>query len=267
MGKFCYGPFASRRLGLSLGVNVLGEQKRCTFNCVYCEDGRTIGNELVDPNYIVDIKPVGFYEEILPILTNLRRDLDSVTFGYNGEPTLNPHMKDFLEIVRGIQKELAPNPGDKFPIATIFTNSTTVTRPEIRQTLTRFDLVLGKLDVGTPSDLQRVHRPHPNIPSLDEITRGLAALKQELPSGHKLALQTLIFTSRDYARPNFRKIEVPRWIERVLEIQPDIVQLYSIARTPAEPFVIAVSKEALQQIKLQLLARAGKDTTMDVRVY
>ncbi len=267
MTKFCYGPFASRRLGLSLGVNVLGEQKRCTYNCVYCEAGRTTGNELVAPNYIADIKPEGFREEIKPILRNLLRDLDSITFGYNGEPTLNPHLEEFLQVVREIQKEVAPRSGDKFPTVTIFTNSTTITRPEIRHTLAQFDLILGKLEVGTSSDLHRVHRPHPNVPSLDAITRGLATLKQELSPGHKLALQTLIFTTRNYASVNFKEIDVPMWIERVIAIRPDIVQLYSVARTPAEPFVTAVGRETLQKIKDQLLAKLGTVSSIDVRVY
>ncbi len=267
MLKFCYGPFASRRLGLSLGVNVLGEQKRCTFNCMYCEAGRTVGNKLVPPTYIADIKPEGFCEEIKPILKNLQRDLDSITFGYNGEPTLNPHLGEFLQIVREIQRDLAPNPGDKFPIATLFTNSSTVTHSEIRHTLAQFDLILAKFEVGTQADLQRVNRPHSEVPSLAELTRGLAALKQEIPPGHKLALQTLIFTTRDSVKANFREIDLPAWIERVLAINPDIVQLYSVARTPAEPFVIAQSGEVLQQIRSQLVARAGKISSIDVRVY
>ncbi len=267
MSKFCYGPFASRRLGLSLGVNVLGEQKRCTFNCVYCETGRTTGNELVPPTYIADIKAEGFREEVKPILTNLQRDLDSITFGYNGEPTLNPHLEEFLHIVREIQKEIAPRPGDKFPTVTIFTNSTTITRPEIRHALAQFDLILGKLEVGTPADLHRIHRPHPKVPSLDEITHGLAAFKQELPPGHKLAIQTLIFTTREYACATFREIDLPMWIERVIAIRPDIVQLYSVARTPAEPFVVAVAKDILQKIKMQLLAKVGQDSSIDVHVY
>jgi len=267
MSKFCYGPFSSRRLGLSLGVNVLGELKRCTFNCVYCEAGRTIGNELVPPDYIVDIRPEGFREEVKPILINLQRDLDSFTFGYNGEPTLNPHLGEFLQIAREIKKEIAPGPGDKFPTVTIFTNSTTVTQPEIRQTLSQFDLILAKLDVGTPSDLRRVHRPHPNIPSLDEISQGLVALKQELPPGHKLAIQTLIFTTRDNLKGKFREIDIPAWIERIIAVQPHIVQLYSVARIPAEPFVMAVPTDVLQWIKSQLLARVRNLESMDVRVY
>ncbi len=226
-----------------------------------------MGNELVPPNYIADIKPEGFREEVQPILKNLQRDLDSITFGYNGEPTLNPHLGEFLQIVREIQKEIAPGPGNKFPTVTIFTNSTTITRPEIRHTLAQFDLILGKLEVGTPADLHRVHRPHPKVPSLDEITRGLAALKQELLPGHKLALQTLIFTTREYACATFREIDIPMWIESVVAIRPDIVQLYSVARTPAEPFVAAVANDTLQKIKTQLLAKIGTGSSIDVRVY
>ena len=94
--EYTYGPFQSRRLGLSLGVNVLSNYKLCTFNCVYCEIGLTVKDNLVSPKYRINLPPSpNFRKELISILKFFPH-LNSITFGYNGEPTLNENLLDFL---------------------------------------------------------------------------------------------------------------------------------------------------------------------------
>jgi wyosine [tRNA(Phe)-imidazoG37] synthetase (radical SAM superfamily) len=152
-----------------------------------------------------------------------------------------------------------------FPLMTVFTNSTTLDNPEVRATLAQFDLILAKLDVGTQEDLDRVNRPHPGVHRVEDIVQGLTALKQELPAGHKLAIQSLFYWLADGAEGD--PVDIPAWVEQILAIQPDVVQIYSIARSPAEPDVIPVSQEMLASIEARLRERAGADTTIDIKVF
>ncbi|MHA1733889.1 MAG: radical SAM protein [Promethearchaeota archaeon] len=264
---FCYGPFMSRRLGLSLGVNVLfngASSKRCTYSCVYCEIGRTRDNELTGPDHVVDVKPGGFREELAPILSNLP-EIDSVTFGYNGEPTLNPNLGAFLDVALEVRDSLGR---DRVPKMTVFTNSSTVTRPEVRKTLARFDLVLAKLDVGTQADFLRVDRPHGQVPPIGEIVKGLTSLKSEVEAPHQLALQSLFFSSSNpKVVGNDQPASVAAWASQVERISPYMVQIYTIAREPAEKFVRALSKQKLNEIGTVLRARLGPGSSTEILVF
>lgn len=263
--RFTFGPVASRRLGKSLGVDVLGKPKHCTFNCTYCEIGRTAGKSLVAPDFVVDIPPNGFREEIKIVLAEKGCDLDHITFGYNGEPTLNPHLGEYLAIAREVQVEILATDGDPFPLMTVFTNSTTLSNPAVRNTLAQFDLILAKLDVGTQEDLDRVNRPHSRTPPIEEIADGLATLKRELPMGHKLAIQSLFYWLLNGGEGD--PVDISTWIEQILTIQPDIVQIYSVARSPAEPDVVPVSRALLASIETRLRKYAGPESEMEIHVY
>ncbi|HMF31957.1 MAG TPA: radical SAM protein [Candidatus Lokiarchaeia archaeon] len=262
---FTFGPVNSRRLGRSLGVDVLGTDKHCTFNCSYCEIGRTAGKGFVGPDFVVDITPEGFREEMEPLIEKIWQKIDYITFGYNGEPTLNPHLGEFLAITREIQAGIMANEEGTFPTITVFTNSTTLSNPEVRSTLAQFDLILAKLDVGTQDDLERVNRPHPGVPRIEEIVEGLISLKNELPPGHKLAIQSLFFRLMNMGEGD--PVDIAAWCEQILAIQPDIVQIYSVARSPAEPDVIPVSQEMLASIEARLRERAGNNSPIEIRTY
>jgi wyosine [tRNA(Phe)-imidazoG37] synthetase (radical SAM superfamily) len=143
--EYTYGPYPSRRLGLSLGVNVLPTTKTCTFDCVYCEIGRT--EKLVDSDFRLSLPPSRNFEKELRDILKFFPHLDSITFGYNGEPTLNDNLIDFYEIAFKVRENLQWKKDP--PLITIFTNSTTLNSREVRKTLANFDLVLAKLDAAT----------------------------------------------------------------------------------------------------------------------
>ena len=131
MREYTYGPFRSRRLGLSLGINVLANYKLCTYNCVYCEIGLTKKENLASPNYRIKLPPSSnFRKELKSILTYVPH-LNSITFGYNGEPTLNENLLDFLEIAADVRSKLTWT--NEKPLLTLFTNSSTLHDEKIRE--------------------------------------------------------------------------------------------------------------------------------------
>jgi len=249
---YTYGPFRSRRLGLSLGINVLPNYKLCTFNCVYCEIGITEELNLASPDFRIKLPPsTSFRKELISILTHVPH-LDSITFGYNGEPTLNENLLDFLKIAIDVRKKL--NWSKQKPKLTLFTNSSTLHFDEIRERVKQFEFVLAKLDVATNEDFKRSNRPHLNSPDIETVIDSLVKLRHEMTENHELAIQTLIFNSyKDDFTPNNNLKNLKKLADAIKRIKPNIVQIYSIARIPAEYFVYAIDddekKEVVKYIK------------------
>ncbi|MFX1353067.1 MAG: radical SAM protein [Promethearchaeota archaeon] len=241
--KYTYGPFHSRRLGLSLGVDVLPIQKICTFNCVYCEIGPTI--QLVSPEYRFRAPPSHQFRHELKDIFKHFPHLDSITFGYNGEPTLNENLLDFYNITTNVRAETKWN--NENPKITIFTNSSTIYSQEIRERLLNFDLVIAKLDTATNLDFYRTNRPHKNI-DINLIIDSLIKLKKNMKKS-KLAIQCLIYNSyRADFISNDNNVNIEKLALTIKKINPDIVQIYSIARIPAQFFVYSIDIERKKEI-------------------
>ncbi|MHA2038221.1 MAG: radical SAM protein [Promethearchaeota archaeon] len=244
---YTYGPFQSRRLGLSLGINVLPNYKLCTFNCVYCEIGITERDNLVSSDFRIKLPPLpSFRKELISILTHVPH-LDSITFGYNGEPTLNENLLDFYMIALEVRSRLDWT--KKKPKLTIFTNSSTLHYDTIAEKVKQFEVVLAKLDVGTKEDFNRTNRPHKNSPSIQTVINALAKLKQLMPKDHKLTIQTLVYNSyRDDVTPNNNNENVKALAQAIKKIKPDFVQIYSTARIPAEYYVYSIDDNRKNEI-------------------
>jgi len=263
--EYTYGPFQSRRLGLSLGVNVLGNYKLCTYNCVYCEIGLTQKENLVSPNFGISSPPSpNFRKELISILKYVPH-LNSITFGYNGEPTLNDNLLDYLKIAKDVRRELIWNNGE--PILTLFTNSSALYIDRIRERVKHFELVLAKLDAANTVDFSRTNRPHHDTPNIGIIIDSLIKLKQELPKEHKLAIQCLIFNSykEDFIPNNNSKniVDVAHALKR---IKPNIVQIYSTARIPAEYFVYAIDDNRKREIAA-IFKEIIDDNKIEINIY
>ena len=251
MREYTYGPFQSRRLGLSLGVNILSNYKLCTFNCVYCEIGLTNKENFVSPEFRIKLPPsLNFRKELISILKYVPH-LNSITFGYNGEPTLNEKLLDFLKVASDVRDKL--NWTKEKPTLTLFTNSSTLYFNEIREKVKQFELVLAKLDVATDEDFKRTNRPHSKSPGIETIIESLIRLRQEMPSEHQLAIQCLIYNSyrKDFISNNNTQ-NLNKLAHALKKIRPDIVQIYSTARIPAEYFVYAIDDEEKREILKQL---------------
>lgn len=257
--KFTYGPFKSRRLGLSLGIDVLPQSKKCTFNCVYCEIGNTKPNQLVSPEITFTSPPPKGFRKELNSLFKYIKDLDSITFGYNGEPTLNENLEEFFRIAYSVRNKIKWK--DKVPKLTLFTNSSTLYKKEVRKRMRNFDLILAKLDTATQDDFLRTNRPHQDVPSINQIIESIAKLKKELSEKNELAIQSLLYQSykNDFIS-NTNEKNIQSLANAINKINPNLVQLYSIARIPAEYYVYALDEDKLKKIAKKLRKSVSSET-------
>ncbi len=167
--------------------------------------------------------------------------VDSITFSGNGEPTLHPDLAAIIERTKALQKTYFPQAK-----LAILSNSSTVSRKEVRDTLEMLDLRIMKLDAGREDILTQLNRPTPPL-YLGEIVGGLKKLREVI-------LQSLFVQGRvTNADPN----SVRDWVEKVKEIQPILVQVYTLDRVPAEKRLWKVNLPTLQWIARQTYWRAG----------
>jgi len=245
--EYTYGPFQSRRLKLSLGVDVLPKNKICTYDCVYCEIGATGKSRLVSPKFRIRAPPSNNFRKELISIMKFVPHLNSITFGYNGEPTLNENLLDFYEVAYEVRENLKWT-NDK-PQLTLFTNSSTLNFEEVMERVKKFDLILAKLDAGDQENFKRINLPHEDVPEIEIIIESLVKLKKELPKENRLAIQCLICNSYldDYISNNNPE-NIIKLANAIKKIKPDLVQIYSIARIPAQYFVFAIDEDRKKQI-------------------
>jgi wyosine [tRNA(Phe)-imidazoG37] synthetase (radical SAM superfamily) len=244
--EIIYGPVNSRRLGRSLGINLLpARSKVCSFDCVYCQYGRTRVKTLAPG-------PEGFPtlgEVITAVETALTSgpDFDHFTFSGNGEPTLHPQWPEIVEAVRQLRDRHRPAAR-----LTLLSNSSTAARPAVRATLARLDVPIMKLDAGDETTLAAINCPTSGI-SLEAIVEGLA----QVPG---LVIQTVMVEG---AVINCAGPALENWLDTLARLRPLRVQVYSTDRPVPEAGVERVPPERLQQIA----ARAVHQTGLDVRAY
>ena len=241
-----YGPVRSRRLGLSLGINLLPEDyKLCSFNCLYCQYGWTAQPTLDAIPALKDLpRPIEVtdtLEKAFKSIVRKRLKVDAITFSGNGEPTLHPDFAEIVEATRILRDRYLP----QVKLA-ILSNSSTVTRQEICVALNRLDLRIMKLDAGSEEIIHQLNGPAPPF-YLKDIVTGLKGLKDVI-------LQSLFVQGRiTNADPD----SVALWIESVREIHPMLVQLYTLDRVPADHRIWKVNLPTLEWIASQVRWRAG----------
>lgn len=233
-----FGPVWSRRLGESLGINLLPANKKlCTFNCVYCECGLTPKG----------ITPSGFpaagevkntLERKLLQMKENNEYLDSITFAGNGEPTLHPEFPRIMDDAVGIRNFYYP----KANIA-VLSNATRIDRPDIFNALLKADLNILKLDSAIEETLYTINCPRGNFSISDII--------QLLKQFHgKVIIQTL-FLRGSYNGihiDNTTEREVKEWLAALEQIHPEMVMIYSIARDTAIPGLEGINQKELEII-------------------
>ncbi len=237
--KIVFGPVKSRRLGVSLGINLLPLSKKyCNFDCLYCECG---WSHLM-PVKKGDIPRRKDVAEALKItLSEMKADRktpDVITFAGNGEPTMHP---DFAGIARDtvtIRDEFFP--GCRI---TLLTNAALLHVEKIRKAISLLDVNILKLDTAVESTFERLNRPSPGI-TLNRIIRNLAGYY-----GPK-TVQTLFIRGRNSFRDidNTTTAELEALLEAYRLIQPESIMVYTFDRdTPAEDLV-KISEEELEDI-------------------
>jgi Fe-S oxidoreductases len=244
-GQIAYGPIHSRRLGTSLGMEIMPlEHKLCTFNCVYCECG---WNESVSHPQLPSRKEV--YEALEAKLQALRKEdihLDVITFSGNGEPTLHP---DFL----GIIEDTCALRDRYYPTAkvSVLSNSTQLGREDVVQALKRCDNRILKLDAGTDEMMRRIDLPVNSSLTVETIVGWLQQFSGDF------VLQTCFLRGEHNGLTidNTTKEELQAWYQAVDRLQPKQIMIYVIDRKTPEESLEKISREQMEQIAAPLIQK------------
>ncbi len=237
--EIAFGPIHSRRLGNSLGLNLLPtKEKICTFNCIYCECGWTLENHSEAKEYYPLNTVMEAIEHKLQECQAANTPIDSITFSGNGEPTLHPHFGDIINGLLKLRDQYYPQ-----AVITCLTNSTQLSRSDVFDALLKIENPMLKLDAGSEEMFQTINKP--TIPiHLDEIRENLFRF------GQRAIIQSMFLkgTVDNKEFDNSNEENVKAWLNDIRKINPKRVLIYSLDReTPAKQLV-KFSKEKLEQI-------------------
>lgn len=233
-----YGPVSSRRLGCSLGVNLLpGNRKACNFNCAYCQYGWTpVGAIATQRTWPAPVAVALAVEGAL----RRNRAIDCITLAGNGEPTLHPGFGETVERLRLVRDRLAPG----VRIA-VLSNSSTLGRAAVVSALRRVDDRYMKLDAGDDGTLRRLNGARLRV---DAIVEGLQRLD-------RIVVQAMFVQSRGRL-DNTTPEAVNAWLHAIRRVGPSAVHLYTLDRTPASRRIEPVARPVLDAIA-SLVSGAG----------
>ncbi|QCI28076.1 radical SAM protein [Caminibacter pacificus] len=207
--KYIFGPVASRRFGMSLGVDLSPDKKRCNFDCIYCE---------LEPEKLVD-----FYDnppEVEEIMEDIKKavkryDFDFLTITSNGEPTLYPYLSELIDEIDKIKQFKT----------LILSNSSTINKKEIQEALKKLDIVKLSLDAVTPSIFKKIDRPHKSI-KIEDIIEGIKNFRKIYDK--ELIIEILVVKGINDKEDEFKKLN-----DVLKDINPDRVDISTIDRPPA----------------------------------
>ena len=228
-----YGPVFSRRLGNSLGINILPRAaKFCHSSCIYCQYGWTDSRAM-------RFAKLPSSKELLPEIEKAfiqkSRDKvlpDSVTFSGNGEPTLHPEFGNLVKAVKKLRDLYFP----KVPIG-VLSDSSRVHLSEVREALEELDERVMKLDAGDPITFQAINHPI--------VKRDFGAMIQGLSRLSRVTLQSLFLLE---PVDNTSQKALHHWLSALSRIHPVRLQIYTVSRDTADPRVKAVSLKRLEEI-------------------
>ncbi len=227
--NYVFGPVPSRRLGLSLGVDVI-PMKVCTLDCVYCEVGTTDKRALRRREYFPADAIIAEVEQALAA----HSALDHISFSGSGEPTLNSKLGEIIRAVKQLSS---------IPVAVI-TNGTLLSFEDVRYDLAAADVILPSLDAASQDVFEKIDRPHPQL-RIDQIIEGLREFRAE----YKGQIWLEIMFARGY---NDHEGEILKLRDAIALVHPDKVQLNTVIRPPSVPGVEPVSTQRLKEIQALL---------------
>lgn len=227
--EFLFGPVPSRRLGLSLGINII-PHKTCNYNCLYCEVGKTtnLTNKRQSFYSIEDIK-----KDFIDHVDKVGR-FDFITFSGSGEPTLNKDLGKLIEFVKSFHKA---------KIA-VLTNGSLLYLEEVRRDLYGADVVIPSLDAAVETTFKRINQPHKDL-NLQNIIEGLRLFVQEFKGEVWLEIV--------FAKGINNKDSDIEALKKAIEyISPKKVQIGTIERPPAFKGIEKLSNDELMHIYMAL---------------
>ncbi|MBN2484614.1 MAG: radical SAM protein [Bacteroidales bacterium] len=237
--KIIFGPVVSRRLGQSLGINLLPPDKKiCNFDCIYCECGLTDSPKAKLPSRQEVAEKL---EKVLSEFKQQNKAIDTITFAGNGEPTLHAEFGEIIDDTCHLR--------DKYfrsaKIA-LLTNSTTLGGKKIREAIKKIDLPILKLDSVKEETVKLLNNPLGNF----NLQNTIAILK----SMHRPIIQTMFVkgSCKGQTIDNTTKEELEPWLKTIAEINPSLVMIYTIARDTPFDTLQKVPVETLESIAAKL---------------
>lgn len=245
-----FGPVRSRRLGVSLGINLLpADGKVCTFDCLYCECGFNAAHRAHQPLPTREEVATAL-EERLKAMQAEGTAPDVLTFAGNGEPTIHPHFAEIIDDTLALRDKYFPQAK-----VSVLTNATLVTRPTVFEALKRVDNNILKLDTVDVEYIKFVDRP--------TATYNLEAIIERLASfGGNAVIQTMFMKGTVDGRSvdNTGDEYVLPWLETVKKIAPREVMIYTIDRETPQEGLQKATREELDRI-VALIKDAGIPAT------
>lgn len=240
-----FGPVRSRRLGLSLGVNLLPvESKLCNFDCIYCECGWNedhVGRRRF--NSREDVRDM--LRDTLQAMVVKGELPDVITFAGNGEPTMHPDFEPIIEDTIALRDQICPQAK-----VSVLSNATQIHREDVRRALLKVDNNILKLDSAFDSTVQLINKPQGSY----SVARTVELMK--LFEGNMI-LQTMFLRGEYLSKrvDNTTAEEVDAWLDIVAQIKPRQVMIYSLDRDTPCQTLEKVGREELLQIAAKLQAR------------
>ncbi len=215
-----FGPVKSRRLGLSLGVNLLPtDAKLCNFNCIYCECGWTLKGGAPKFNKREDVRRL-LGEKLREMVAD-GMPPDVITFAGNGEPTMHPDFEAVIDDTLMLRDEICPSAK-----VSVLSNATMIGRESVRRALLKVDNNILKLDSAFDETVRLLDNPQGTY-SVEQVVENMKLF------GGRLIIQTMF--TRGGGVDNTTPREVDAWLRLVDEIHPRSVMIYTIDRdTPCK---------------------------------
>jgi wyosine [tRNA(Phe)-imidazoG37] synthetase (radical SAM superfamily) len=236
--EIIFGPVSSRRLGVSLGINLLPtDYKFCTFNCVYCECGWTLKAEKkIQLPSREEVKAE--LEKVLQDYSEKGKEINSITFAGNGEPTIHPDFALVIDDTIELRNLWMPEAN-----ISVLSNASQLNKTKVTDALKKIDQNILKLDAGTEKTYRLINQAQEHI-KFDHIIDYLKSFDGNL------IIQTL-FIRGEYNGESFdntKDVEVNAWLQLLKEIQPQSVMLYPIERDTPTQGLKKVDQKTLNEI-------------------
>ena len=234
-----FGPIKSRRLGNSLGVNLLPKfRKICTFNCVYCECGWN--PEICDEKarFVTPQEYEQTLENALKELVGTPKEPNSITFSGNGEPTLHPDFPEIIDITIKLRDKYVPK-----AVISVLTNGTRIHDDRIFKALLKVDNNICKLDGGTLDVINKINLPNVKI----DIEKYIQCLQR---FDGQVIIQTLFLRGKHHNDniDNTTEDEINLWLEHLKKIKPRKTMIYVIDRETPEKNLEKLSSDEMSKI-------------------
>ena len=242
--EIAYGPIQSRRLGVSLGMEIMPlTHKLCTFDCVYCECGWN--QPISHPTLPTRAEVRSALETKLALMQKEKAPLDVITFSGNGEPTLHPQFLGIIQDTCMLRKQYYPNAK-----VSVLSNSTQLGRADVMKALRLCDNRILKLDSGTDQMMKRIDLPVNKDLSIATIVRWLEEWQGDF------TLQTCFLRGKHNGKiiDNTTTEELEAWYSIVKHLRPKQIMIYVIDRKTPVDTLEKISREKMDEIAAPLIA-------------